>query len=219
MTAESTAELSALRSDLVTMAQAVNTRVADAFDALLDRNPAAAGRVRKGDRAIDLMEMQITEECLRVLALFNPVAGDLRFVVAALDVCKDLERIADLAKGIGKRVIDMCDLPAVSTPEELRLMADGARSMYEKAVIALTTLDEDLAGQVRRSDRTVDQAYRGVYLWSVNALSEHEEHARAVLDLLTAARAIERIADLSTNVAEEVVFAAAGRSVRHSRPD
>lgn len=211
-------ELIRLRRALFSMGACAELRVTQAFDALLRRDVGVAQAVRENDDEVDNMDLDIEDECLRILALQHPVAGDLRFVLTALRMSIDLERIADLARGIAKRVIRMSAYPPLPFPPALPEMADAARKMLAEALTALAKQEVARAEEVRRADSFVDQKHKQFFEWVVTDLPRHGEHARAAVDLLFVGRAIERIGDLSTNIAEDVIFAFRGDVVRHRKP-
>ncbi len=211
-------ELTTLRRALLSMSASAELRVTQAYDALLNRDSAVADAVRVSDDEIDDMENDIEAECLRILALQHPVASDLRYVIAALRINADLERIADLARGIAKRVIYMSREKPIPFPRELGQICDASRDILSDALRALAEQDAELASRVRRADKRVDALHKSVYNWAINELPSHAEDAQSMVDLLFIARAIERIADLATNIAEDVIFSVGGDIVRHTKP-
>ncbi len=208
-------ELVDLRHSICSMGRIVEERVGVALDALWQHDTDAATAVRRGDRSIDRMEVAIEEECLRVLALSHPVAADLRFVVAVLRINGDLERIADMAKGIAKRVIDLEQNHAMEPPDVLRDMAHDAGRMLADALTALESSDVTLAAKVRAADDRVDALLKDAFAWALLEIPRRIENTEAVLDVLSIARKLERIADLATNIAEDVQFLLNGAIVRH----
>lgn len=205
-----------LRRALLVMSASVEHRVASAARALLDHNTDAARSVKGGDREIDRMDVDIEAECLQILALHQPVAKDLRFVVAALRIEADLERIGDLAKGIAKRVLSMSKRATVPIPEALVEMTHCTRGLLGDALGALSEGDAKVASRVRGADQPVDDLYKAVVAWAVREVAESPENATTVIDLLSVARSLERIGDLSTNIAEAVIFEQSGSIVRHA---
>ena len=212
-----TTELTELRKAILTMGAAVEQRLNQAIKAMLQHDHAAAETVRAGDDEIDEMEVRIEQECLRVLALSHPVAGDLRFVLAVMRINSNLERIADHANSIAKRVIDLEHLPAIKVPEALLKMVVETREMFSGALKALADEDSVLARKVRRSDQRVDDLLKEIFAWVHQQIGESAESSDAVIDLLSVSRKLERIADVSTNIAEDVIFLTEGAVVRHER--
>jgi len=210
------AELRQLRRSVLGMAAGVEKRVRIAMDALATRSADTARLVRHGDSEIDEMEVDIEGECLRVLALHAPMANDLRFVLAALRINADLERIADLAKGIGKNVLEIARHDPLPAPPEVEEMAELTKALLSDTLRAMTDADVDLASQVRRNDQAIDDKMREVFEWADARLESHECHAGSIVSLLFAVRSAERIGDLATNIAEDVIFVVGGSIVRHS---
>ncbi len=215
MTEELSNELARLRRDLLAMARSVAQRTRTAFDAARTGDVDLAMKVRKGDRAIDLMELDIDSECLRILALHTPVASDLRYVLAVLRIDQGLEHIADHAKKIAKRVIDLKDQPPINTPAFLETMARAAQRMLDNTIEALAQEDVSLARQVLVEDDIVDQRNREAFLWAIKSLAEQGHEPRAILDIQSIARSIERIGDYCSSIAEDLIFAVDGSVVRH----
>lgn len=210
-------ELIDLRRAILTMAGAVEQRINQAFEAIVQNDRSAAEHVRSGDDEVDEMELHIEGECLRVLALSHPVAGDLRFILAVMRINSNLERIADHAHSIAKRVLDLDHLPAIKVPDALLKMIDETREMYSGAMKALADEDPDLARRVRRSDQRVDDLQKEIFAWVKQMISSNVDSSDAAIDLLSVARKLERIADVSTNIAEDVIFLTEGNVVRHKR--
>lgn len=217
MTADIAKELTGLRRAILTLGASVESRVNQALEAFLERNVEEARHVRSSDHEIDEMEVDIEAECLRVLALCAPVASDLRFVLAVIRIDKDLERIADHAKSISKRVIDLDDLKPIEIPPSINTMASTAQEMLGDALRALAESDPKLAQRVREADQIVDDIQKEVFDWVQVQIAKNVESTRTVIDVLSIVRAIERIADLSTNIGEDVIFITKGRVVRHTR--
>jgi phosphate transport system protein len=208
-------EMTALRRMILSMGAAVEQRVQRATTALLDHDLETALLVRTGDREIDQMELEIEEECLRVLALLHPVAGDLRFVLAVMRINANLERIADMAKGIAKRVLDLEELHRVEHPPSLRLMAESTCRMLAEALRALSDQSAAIAYRVRNDDQRIDDLLKEIFTWAQSEIPHHIENTEAAIHLLSVARKLERIADVATNIAEDVIFFAEGSLVRH----
>lgn len=210
-------ELTQVRQMILAMAEAAQRQVDRVIEALVDKDIAAARLVRQGDEEINRLEIEIENECLRIFALSHPVAGDLRFVMSVLRINSNLERIGDKAKTIAKRIIDLTDCAPLALPPPLLEMASQARTMLSDALTALANQDADLCRHVRLSDDRVDALQRELFSWAHKEIPEHVGSTHAVIDVLSISRALERIADLSTNIAEDVIFSVKGSVVRHSR--
>lgn len=211
-------ELLQLRRQILSMGASVETRVSEAIDALLKGDIDEAIDVRTGDDEIDAMDLDIEAECLRILALAHPVAGDLRFIFSVIRINNDLERIADLAKSIAKRVIALQEYDhTIDIPEGLSMMANNTRRMLSDAVAALANEDDALCNHIRRADDQIDDLLKEMFTWAQTNIPQHVEATGPTIDLLSIARKLERIADMTTNIAEDVIFIIAGDVVRHSK--
>lgn len=210
-------ELTHVRRLILSMAATVEQQVDRAIKALITRDIALARQVRADDSEINTQELEIENECLRIFALSHPVAGDLRFVMAVLRINSNLERIGDKAKTIAKRIIDLTDYAPIDLPTALIDMAKSSRKMLGDALTALANEDADLCRHVRRSDDQVDALQKEIFGWAHAEIPAHVESTHAVIDVLSISRALERIADLSADIAEDVIFLVEGSIVRHSR--
>jgi phosphate transport system protein len=210
-------ELTHVRRLILSMAASVEQQVDRALTALASKDIALARLVREGDEEINHLELDIENECLRIFALTHPVAGDLRFVMAVLRINSNLERIGDKAKTIAKRIIDLTDCIPLPFPQALLDMSRETRKMLSDALTALANEDADLCRHVRLADDRVDDLQRELFKWAHKEIPQHVESTHAVIDVLSISRALERIADLSTNIAEDVIFVVEGAVVRHSR--
>ncbi|MDX2115904.1 MAG: phosphate signaling complex protein PhoU [Planctomycetota bacterium] len=211
-----TAELTTLRRLLLTMGAEVEQRVDHAFDALLKHDLRLAERVRDTDDDVDALDLNVESECAAILALHQPVAGDLRYVMAALRINADLERAADLARGVAKRAIKLEYGRPFERPAALGEMAHSIRAMVSDCLGALADMDTARAYRVRLSDKQVDKQYKSLMRWALAQIEAQTIDPKSLLDIIAIMRSMERIADLCTNVAESVVFAADGLVVRHS---
>lgn len=209
-------ELMKLRRILLTMGAEVEQRVTEAMNALVNSDASLAERVKGGDDAIDALDIDVEAECVEILALHQPVARDLRYVLSALRINADLERIADLARGVAKRVLKLIRKDGLSVPPTLVHMAGEVRSMVSDAVRALADQDEHAAMLVRGRDDAVNADYKSLISWSVQEVADNGDRAKQIIDLLSVVRAMERMADLATNISESVVFSVSGQVVRHS---
>ena len=205
----------ALRRNLLAMGAAVENRVAGAVDALRSGDLDLAVRIRSGDDEIDRMQLEIENECMRLLALGQPVASDLRFIVMVLRMSNEFERIADLAKGVCKRLLKVAAGEAVRVPESLLDLAGATRSVVGEVMSLLASPDPDRCLQLRRDDKKIDQLNKEVLVWSRDEIHRNVDHTQTALDMLSMAQRFERIADISTNVAEDLIFLVEGRIVRH----
>lgn len=204
-----------LRRSLLGMGAVVEQRVNAVVDALIDSNLETAEAVRKGDDEIDQMEVAIEAQCMRLLALAHPVAADLRFVLAVIRISGELERIGDLARGIAKRILKLTGAEAVELPPALIDLAFGSRTMLSDVLSAMTNEDAQLCRQVRRSDQRIDDIHKTVMIWAREEMPKSGESSAFAIELLSIAQRFERIADLASHVADDVIFLIEGRVVRH----
>jgi len=208
-------ELDQLKSRLLHMGAAVEDLVARSIQALVDRDRALANEAIGIEAEIDRQEIQIEEECLKLLALYQPVAGDLRFVAAVLKINNDLERMGDLGRHIAERALVLADHREVRLPVDLRNMAAAAQGMLHRSLDALVNQDVELAMQVLHADNEVDEYHQDMFQIVAIAMRTHPESIETLLHVLSASRHLERIADYATNIAEDVVYLARGEIIRH----
>lgn len=187
-----------------------------AVDAVETGNPVPAQGIIDGDRAVNDAENAIEEECLKLLALYQPVAGDLRRVVTVLKVNGEVERVGDLAVNIAERLSDMAANGGKAAAKvDFQDMAERAGGMFRSALDSLASHDAALAEDVIHADDAVDALHRGNYARVRDGILASPAAAAYYLDCLTVSRALERIADIATNIAEDVVYLESGRIVRH----
>ena len=204
-----------LRRNLLALGAVVEQRVASIIDVIRDGDVDLARTVRMGDAEVDQMQLELEAECMRLLALGSPVASDLRLILTAMRVSNELERIADMCKGISKRVIRMVESGNYRYPPALVRMAEAATSMLRDVLVALSNEDIKLCLEIRRSDKYVDDLNREVVAWAREWIAEDVEKSGAALELLAIGQRVERLADIVTSIAEDTVFLVEGRLVRH----
>ncbi len=210
-------QIDGLKQSILFVGTLVEEAIAKAISAMMNRERSVANEVIEADAEIDRMEVDVEEECLKILALYQPVAADLRFVVAVLKINNDLERMGDLAKNIAKRVVFLSNCERIDLPVEFRDMAIRAQRMVKESLDALVNSDPALAQQVRDSDDEVDAMRRTVETQIENQIASHPERTECLLRVASVARHLERIADMATNVAEDVIYMVEGEIVRHHR--
>ncbi len=211
-------DLETLQRDILGMGAAVEEAVYKAIRALQDRDADLAREVVAGDNAIDESQNRVEEECLKILALHQPVAIDLRRVAAVLAINVDLERMADLAVDIAERAEALADPPYVPVPDALQRMADLTTTMVRQCLDAFVHLDVPRARRVVRLDDEIDRLNADIIAEVVGTMRGAAAYIEAGLSLFSAVRHLERIADHATNIAEDVVYLVEGEIVRH-RPD
>jgi phosphate transport system protein len=208
-------DLDRLQEDILAMAASVEEAVQKAIRALRERRADAAEQVIDGEDKIDAEENLVEEECLKMLALHQPVAGDLRRIITALKINTDLERMADLAKDIAERALYLGGLPAMAAPAKLQAMTDLTTSMVRQSLDSFVNLDPHLARVVWRLDDEVDRLNKEIIDELIDAMRRVPEMVEPGLSLFSATRHLERIADHATNIAEGVIYMVEGEIVRH----
>ena len=209
-------ELERLEKQLLTLTAVVEESVQQAIRALAERDHDLARKVIRNDDLINRLEVELEEECLKVLALHQPVANDLRMIVAVLKINNDLERIADQAVNISERAVAVIAGPKIDCPLELDLMAIKVIDMLEKALDSLVNADLTLARTVVELDEEVDTIHSQNYRKFKDYVRQNPETVDTVLSFLTVSRHLERVADLATNIAEDVIYLNEGEIVRHT---
>lgn len=211
-------DIDRLKKQILHLGAMVEDNLRRAVKAILERDALLAREVVKSDFEVDRMEVEIEEECLKVLALHQPVATDLRFVVSILKINNDLERIGDLAVNIAERAEYLAQKEPTAIPYDLRKMVACTQSMLKRSLDSLVERNIVLAYEVCAADEEVDKINRAVYPLTTDSIQQNPEITDVLLHLLTAARQLERIADHATNIAEDVIYMLEGRIVRH-QPD
>jgi phosphate transport system protein len=209
-------ELGQLEKQLLTLTAVVEESVQQAIKALSGHNRELAQKVIDNDDHINRLEVDLEEECLKVLALHQPVANDLRMIVAVLKINNDLERIADQAANICERALAISESPKMICPLELDKMGGKVIDMLEKALDSLVNADLEMARNVLELDDEVDAIHSGNYKSFKDYVRHHPDSVDIVLSYLTVSRHLERVADLATNIAEDVIYLNEGSIVRHT---
>ncbi|HET9151350.1 MAG TPA: phosphate signaling complex protein PhoU [Gemmatimonadales bacterium] len=212
-------ELSHLKVRLLTMSGEAEAALALAVDALLERDAARAEAVIAGDRAIDRMEMEIEEQCVNLLALQQPMARDLRMVTSALKIASDLERVGDHAVNIAQSTQRLAESRPIAPEPELVEMARLAREMLSDALEAFIRGDAKMGRDVCARDDKVDALHRSVFRILLTHMMEDPHTIGAGMELVLVSRNLERVADLATNIGEDVVFLVEGKSIKHHAED
>lgn len=208
-------EISKLKKSILHVTALVEENLRAAVKAIMDRNPVLAREVIDRDIEIDNIEVELEEEVLKLLALYQPVAIDLRFIIAVLKINNDLERIGDLAENIAERAISLSRKPELFVPFNLNEMLHKVMVMVKKSADSLVKMDVNIARDVCESDDEVDECHREAYKAIINELKTKSDNASFLVDLLNVSRNLERIADHATNIAEDVIYMVSGEIVRH----
>lgn len=208
-------EIEKLKQQILGLSARVEENVVLAVKALNTRDAGLAKQVISSDEIIDREEIEVEEEGLKILALHQPVAMDLRFLTSVIKINNDLERIGDLAANIAGRARKICKEPTLAVPAELQTAAVRARDMVRLSLTAFVNLDSELAEQVCQSDDEVDQLCRKVKDFVVSSGRKNPENLNHYITILMASRNVERIGDHATNIAEDVIYLVEGRIARH----
>ncbi|MFP4057337.1 MAG: phosphate signaling complex protein PhoU [Candidatus Brocadiia bacterium] len=219
MSAHLQREIDRLKKNILALSAVVEENVRKAVHAIERRDEKLARRAMATDVEIDHREIDVEEECLKILALHQPVAIDLRFIVACLKINNDLERIGDLAVNIAERAVFLGNREPVEVPFDFPTMAEKVRTMLKNSLDALVNLDARLARHVCRSDDEVDEINRHMYDQVKDGIRRRPEDVDSLIHLLSVSRHLERIADHATNIAEDVIYMLEGVIVRHQAED
>jgi len=208
-------ELEKIKKMILSLGAMVEERVRRVTAAIADRDAAVAEEIVRSDYEIDEMEVEIEEECLKIMALHQPVAIDLRFLVAVIKINNDLERIADETVNIAQRIQTMAKHQPESTFFDYEAMASEVEKMLQLSLDALVNMDVDMAFKVVTMDDEVDGIHRRVYKLIREEMKNHPDGMAFLINFYLISRHLERIADHATNIAEEVIYLIEGEIVRH----
>ncbi|MFH1708483.1 MAG: phosphate signaling complex protein PhoU [Planctomycetota bacterium] len=208
-------EMARLKKAILGLAAVVERSVGRAVQALEKRDARLAQELIDADAEIDHTEVDIEEECLKILALHQPVAVDLRLIVAVLKINNDLERVGDLGVNIAERALHICNQPPIELAFDFAGMHHTALGMLGRSLDALMKLDAELARSVRSQDDEVDEMNRRMYAVFGQAVRANPDKVEVLLSYLSTVRHLERIADYATNIAEDVIYLVEGQIVRH----
>ena len=212
-------QIQQLKRRILDVGSLVESAIANTISALINRDEAVARKVIAQDAEIDSMEVDVEEDCLKILALYQPVAVDLRFVVAVLKINNDLERMGDLCKNIAKRVLKLSRVGTIEYRNDFRQMAIQAQDMVKRSLDALVSADAAMAHRVRQDDDALDAMRRAIHEKITLSLQDRHEDTDTLMTLDSVARHLERLGDMATNVAEDVIYMVEGAIVRHQQED
>jgi phosphate transport system protein len=211
------AELQVLKQRLLNMGALVEERVHAAIEALVERRLDVAERIAAGDRDVNELQMEIDDRCLKLLALQQPMATDLRLITSAMKINSDLERIGDQAVNVAENVIRILPYPPLRPLIDLPRMAEIAESMTRDALDAFVKKDAGLARNVLKRDDQVDQLKDHTFRVLLTYMMTDPGTIERALTLILISRNLERIADHATNIAEDVIFLVEARDIRHGQ--
>lgn len=213
-------ELEELRTKVLAMGGFVEQQIENAMKALAESNVELAESVIAHDYQVNALEVNIDEECLKVLARRQPAASDLRLIMAVIKTITDLERIGDQAERVGRMALHLSDLERPkSNYMELRHMGDLVRQLLRGALDAFARMDVEAAVEVARQDLAVDREYEGIMRQMITHMMEDPRNVTRTLDVIWSARALERIGDHARNICEYVIYFVKGKDVRHTSLD
>ena len=212
-------QIAQLKNSILQFGTIVEESISRSNTELFKRDVDLAQKEIANDTEIDRLEVELEEECLKVLALYQPVAADLRFVVAVLKINNDLERIGDLASNIAKTVSQLTITGPLELPEEISSMAKQVEEMVKNSLDAVVKANPDLARQVRKEDDIVDAGRHTVRKLVIQQIKKDPEKVEGLLQINSISKHLERIADMATNIAEDVIYMVEGEIVRHRHRD
>jgi phosphate transport system protein len=211
-------EVDALKGMILSVGAMVESAIVKSVDAIMKRDLALAQEVSREDNKIDLMEVEVEEECLKILALYQPVAIDLRFVIAVLKMNNDLERMGDLAANIAGRAEALINQPPVELPPDFGKMATQCMRMVKRSLDSLVNSDVQLAYEVCAEDDKLDELQLTTIEWLHNEMRKDPSKIQQFINLFSASRHLERLGDMATNIAEDVIYMVEGIIIRHKGP-
>ncbi len=208
-------QLGSLRKNLIQMASMVETAIANAIKSLMERNSELARQVVDSDDKVDGLELEIDKQCVDLLALRQPMAMDLRFITSAIKIINNLERMGDLAVNIAERVIPLNQEPQLKPLIDIPRMATITQTMVKDSIDAFVNRDTELARSVYERDSTVDALNDQIFRELLTYMMQDPGNITRAVHLILISRHLERIADHSTNIAEEVVYIVKAKVVKH----
>ena len=211
-------ELQKLRAKVLEMGGLVEKQIGDAVTSLTERNSDLARETIERDHMVNYLDVEIDEAGVRLLALHQPAARDLRFIMTSLKISTDLERIGDIAQNVCERALELNEEPPLHPYVDLPRMAEWARSMLRDSLDAFVREDTELALQVCQRDDFIDDLTAQIFNRMLERMTKEPQTAPRLTRLLFLAKYLERIADHATNIGEMVIFMAKGKSIRHVSP-
>jgi len=208
-------EIDKLKKKILGLSAKVEENVHSAVKSFIDRDEKLARMGVDADSEIDQLEVDVEEECLKILALHQPVANDLRFIIAILKINNDLERIGDLASNIARGTLHLDCTDKIEVPFDLLKMSDKVKLMLKKSIDSLVNLDTGLAHEVCLADDEIDDLHRQMYKIIGEKIRQFPGSLDCLIQFLSTSRQLERIADHVTNIAEDVIYMIEGEIYRH----
>jgi phosphate transport system protein len=208
-------ELEALKQTLLAMGGLVEDQIRRVMSALLERDSVLAQEVIDRDRQVNAYDVEVDEKCVELLALYQPTAGDLRFITTAMKIVTDLERIGDQAVNIAQRALELNQEPQLKPYIDLPRMAERAQQMVKESLDAFVARDTELARRVCGADAEVDALKEQIFRELLTFMMEDARTIPRAIRLILISRFLERVADHATNIAEMVVYMVESKMVRH----
>ncbi len=210
-------ELSGLKEKILLMGSKVEEAIRLAMKSLVDRDSRLAKRVIQSDREINDIEIEVDEVCHRLLALHQPMAGDMRFITSAMKINSDLERMGDLAVNIAERALTLNEVAPLKPFIDIPRLASITQEMVKVSLDSLVNKDPEMAKKVCERDDEVDNLNDQIIRELISYMLEDRANIKRALDLILVSRYLERIADHATNVGEDVIYMVQGKDIRHRR--
>jgi phosphate transport system protein len=208
-------ELKFLKERLLRMAAYVEDALSLAIEALKDQKEEPAREVLKNEENINLLDVEVDEICMRLLALRQPMAGDLRFITSAMKISSDLERMGDLAVNVAEQALELAKLPLLKPLIDIPRMARLAQAMVRDSINAFINRDEDLARDVCVRDDEVDALDDQIFRELLTFMMEDPHTVQRAVALILVSRNLERLADHATNIGEDVIYMVKGKTIKH----
>ncbi len=209
-------ELARLKEKILQMGILVEQQIADSITALIEQNIALARQTIQNDHQVNAMDVEIDEECIRLLALYQPAGRDLRFITTAMKITTDLERMSDLSEDICERTIELSEAPLPKPCSDIPRMAEAAKRMVRETLDAFVNKDAALARKVCADDGLIDDLTHQIFMALVAQMVEDPQLVTRAIRISFIAKYIERIGDHATNIAEMVVYLVEGKIIRHT---
>ena len=211
-------EIDKLKRNVLELSALVEENLNRSIRAIESADPALANEVIDHDNGIDMKEIEVEEECLKILALHQPVAVDLRYVISVIKINHDLERIGDLSVNIAERALMISSVPRVRTPIDFHAMARKVQFMVKRCLDALVNFDGKAANDVCALDDEIDDINKANYkiIMDAIALDNSTDNVQTMINYLMVSRQLERIADHAVNISEDLVYLIAGKVIRHN---
>jgi phosphate transport system protein len=209
-------ELAALKEMILRMGAMVEEQIANAIKALVERDTELARRVIENDHRVNAMDVEVDEDCLRLIALHQPMAGDLRFLTTAMKISTELERMSDLAENISERAIELNEEPQLKPYIDIPRMAQEALRMVKESLDAFVNRNSAMARSVCKADDVIDDLNHQIFRELLSFMIEDPQTTTRAIRISFISKYLERIADHATNIAELVVYLVEGKIIRHT---